>query len=104
MSTTYVSDGSRLSNDSACDNSKEPLLAAIAYEELKLAYIIHNEAEIVKSALDSLRSQKDKKAAFVVKELIAINRITERRLKDIIMEEMLLQTKLESALGSSNEI
>jgi len=103
MSTTYAPKGSHTSNGSTCDNSKEPLLVTIAYEELKLANTIHDEAETVKSVLDSLRNHKGKKAAFIVKELIAINRITELKLKDIIIEEIHLQARFESALGSNNE-
>ena len=83
--------------DITLDDVINLLLASIAFEELGLAHLINAEAEKVQSVLGTLDWQSVKNPS--VDDLERIDKTVDKVLKDVIINEVLLQFRLENVLG-----
>ncbi|MCX7746898.1 MAG: multicopper oxidase [Clostridia bacterium] len=72
------------------------LLNSIAFEELGIAHLINEEAEMIQSALGTLKGQHVKNP--VIDELLRIDKAVGQVLEDIIKKEILLGFKFEDIL------
>ena len=82
--------------DISTEDAVNLLLASIAFEEIGLAHLINAEAEKIQSVLGTLNGQQVKNPS--ISDLVMLDNVVERILKNVIKKEILLQFKLESVL------
>lgn len=83
------------------DDAINLLLTSIALEEIGLSHIINAEAEKIQSVLGTLEGQKPNNPS--TEDLIKIDNLVSKQLRNVIKKEMLLQFKLEDVLEISPE-
>ncbi|MEG0777933.1 MAG: hypothetical protein RRY04_08125 [Oscillospiraceae bacterium] len=85
--------------DITIDDSKNLLLASIAFEELGLAHIINAEAEKIQYVLGTIEGQPRSEKPATVEDLLKIDHAVEQMLRNVLKNQMLLQFKLEDTLS-----
>lgn len=73
------------------------IIASIAMEELALAHILNAEGEKLQYVLGTLEDKDP--GEVTICDIMAVNNSIQKTLRDVIKTEMLLQFKLEDALG-----
>lgn len=72
------------------------ILSSIGMEELSLSHIVNAEAEKIQYALGTLDTANGTPAS--MEEIMTINRASEKMLRDVIKNQMLLSMKLEDTI------
>lgn len=80
------------------EDSIHLLLVSIAFEELGQAHLINAEAEKIQYILGTLEGTGAPTAP-TIEELLEANLSVDQMLKNVIKNQMLLQFKLEDAIG-----
>ena len=83
------------------DDALNIILSSIGMEELSMAHIVNAEAEKIQFALGTLESAGGTAAS--LEEIMQVNKSSNKMLRDIIKNQMLIGMKMEDVVALAEE-
>ena len=83
------------------DDALNVILSSIGMEELSMAHIINAEAEKIQFALGTLDTATE---AATLEEILEVNKSSNKMLRDVIKNQMLIGMKMEDVVSLAGEV
>ena len=83
------------------DDALNVILSSIGMEELSMAHIINAEAEKIQFALGTLDPEVE---AATLEEILEVNKSSNKMLRDVIKNQMLIGMKMEDVVALAGEV
>ena len=84
------------------DDALNVILSSIGMEELSMAHIVNAEAEKIQFALGTLETANGEAAT--LEEIMEVNKSSNKMLRDIIKNQMLIGMKMEDVVSLASQV
>ncbi len=84
------------------DDALNVILSSIGMEELSMAHIVNAEAEKIQFALGTLETAES--GAATLEEIMEVNKSSNKMLRDVIKNQMLIGMKMEDVVSLANQV